>query len=378
MASDASLAPSSLRLLIDLQQVSQIAQTFSGCLEPETIAKQVTDQLVKLFGCSLARIWLVEPDQTMLRLVASSGLYTHTNGSFAKVPMGAFKVGKIAQNRIPFLSNHLAEETWVKDRAWAIAQQITGFAGYPLAVGDRVLGVLAVFSCRPLSPEFLEVLQCLCTTVTVALDSALAHQQAAQTPALSHPLYSLPLSEQLAMLLPQSQFVLVGTERSLAISQHCLFLRAGEILNRLFCNHCRLMYETTEVLLEAMVILHLSSEQTLQEWMAINLDELRVAATCLAGRMQIVTGENQTMIQIVVALPYESKATDTSPLSDREQEILSLLGQGLRDRDIADRLHISERTVKFHVNNAVTKLQAQTRCQALYQATVRGWLEPRQ
>lgn len=379
MASDASVAPSSLRLLIDLQQVSQIAQTFSGCLVPETIAQQATDQLVKLFGCSLARIWLVEPEQTMLRLVASSGLYTHTNGSFARVPMGAFKVGKIAQNRIPFLSNHLAEEAWVKDRDWAIAQQITGFAGYPLTVGDRVLGVLAVFSRRPLSPEFLEVLQCLCTTVTVALEGALAHQRQTQISDIPpHFPHLLPLSEQLAILLPQSRFVLVGTERSLSISQHCLFLRAGEVLNRVSCNHCRLMYETTEVLLEAMVLLHLDSEQSLQEWIAITLDELRAATACLAGRMQIVTGENQTMIQVVVALPYQSKVANTAPLSDREQEILLLLSQGLRDRDIADRLHISERTVKFHVNNAVTKLKAQTRCQALYKATVQGWLEPRE
>jgi hypothetical protein len=36
------------------------------------------------------------------------------------------------------LSNNLAEETWVKDRAWAIANQIRGFAGFPLIAGDRL------------------------------------------------------------------------------------------------------------------------------------------------------------------------------------------------------------------------------------------------
>nr|WP_250125910.1 hypothetical protein [Chroococcidiopsis sp. CCMEE 29] len=43
-------------------------------------------------------------------------MYTHINGSFARVPMGAYKVGKIAQNRVSFLSNNLADEAWVKDR----------------------------------------------------------------------------------------------------------------------------------------------------------------------------------------------------------------------------------------------------------------------
>lgn len=35
--------------------------------------------------------------------------------------MRAYKVGKIAQNRVSFLSNHLADEAWVRDREWAIA-----------------------------------------------------------------------------------------------------------------------------------------------------------------------------------------------------------------------------------------------------------------
>lgn len=360
---------------MDLQQVSQIAQTFSGCLEPTTIAKQVTDQLVTVFNCAFARIWLVEPDQSALRLVASSGLYTHTDGSFAKVPMGAFKVGKIAQNRIPFLSNHLAQEAWVKDREWAIAQKITGFAGYPLAVGDRVVGVLAVFSHDPLSPEFLEVLQWLCTTVTVALDSALAHQQEKRASNVTQSMIdSPPLSEQMAMLLPQTRLVLVGTERSLPASLHYLLLRISEILSRLLCSHCRLMYEATQVSLEAMVAPNRLLGQSHEEWITATFDQLRLVITCLGGDIQASTGANQRMIQLILTLPYQSQGSTSSPLSEREREMLLLLARGSRDRDIADQLHISERTVKFHVNNAIAKLKAQTRYQALYQAIVRGWL----
>jgi DNA-binding NarL/FixJ family response regulator len=62
-------------------------------------------------------------------------------------------------------------------------------------------------------------------------------------------------------------------------------------------------------------------------------------------------------------------------LSERELEILALLTKGLRDRDIADRLTISESTVKFHMNNVLKKLKAQTRYQALHQAIVNGWIQ---
>jgi hypothetical protein len=57
----------STRLLFDLQQGSEIAQSFSGCLEPEAIACQTTDGLVEKFDCAFARSWLVDlstrPDQ---------------------------------------------------------------------------------------------------------------------------------------------------------------------------------------------------------------------------------------------------------------------------------------------------------------------------
>ncbi len=105
------------RILFDLQQGNEIAQGFSGCMEPEEIARRVTDGLVEKFDCAFARIWVLEPDQTTLKLVASSGLYTHTNGSFARVPIGAYKVGKIAQNWVSFLSNNFMNNVLKKLKA---------------------------------------------------------------------------------------------------------------------------------------------------------------------------------------------------------------------------------------------------------------------
>ena len=61
-------------------------------------------------------------------------------------------------------------------------------------------------------------------------------------------------------------------------------------------------------------------------------------------------------------------------LSQREREIIQLLTQGMREREIAKELFISDRTVKFHINNAVAKLNAQTRIQAIHQAYSQGLL----
>jgi DNA-binding CsgD family transcriptional regulator len=351
------------RLLVGLQQASDIAQGLSSGLTPEAIAQQVTDSLVEKFDCAFSRIWLVEADQLSLRLVSSSGLYTRIDGSFARVPMGAFKVGKIAKNRIAFLSNNLSEEPWVKDRQWAIANRIKGFAGYPLSVGDimtghRVIGVLATFSYYPLTPEFLEVLRFLCTPVTVALDAARRHQPTILAA-------SPTLSEQIAQILPS--LTLVGTEQPLLPSLQCVLLRAAEVLGQMDCNYCRLTYDQNSVALAAILT---SPQPPLES----GLGQMQTAAVCLGGSLQTQLNQNHPTIQVLLTLPYAHNSMISPKLSERELATLRLLGEGLRDRDIAQKLMISESTVKFHMNNVMTKLKAKTRYQALYLAAVNGWV----
>jgi len=73
----------------------------------------------------------------------------------------------------------------------------------------------------------------------------------------------------------------------------------------------------------------------------------------------------------------ESKPSEPSSgtyLTAREQEILFLLAGGARTRDVAESLFISERTVKSHVANAMQKLEANTRAEAVARAIQLGLL----
>lgn len=55
-------------------------------------------------------------------------------------------------------------------------------------------------------------------------------------------------------------------------------------------------------------------------------------------------------------------------LSDREQEILDLVAQGLRNKEIASKLGIAEKTVKNHVSNILKALQVNSRTEAAMKA----------
>lgn len=67
----------------------------------------------------------------------------------------------------------------------------------------------------------------------------------------------------------------------------------------------------------------------------------------------------------------EDDDTDDSELyvlSDREQEILDIVAQGLRNKEIASRLGIAEKTVKNHVSNILKALQVNSRTEAAMKA----------
>jgi DNA-binding NarL/FixJ family response regulator len=59
-------------------------------------------------------------------------------------------------------------------------------------------------------------------------------------------------------------------------------------------------------------------------------------------------------------------------LTSREQEILALMADGLKNAAIATKLHISEATARFHVSNILRKLGAANRAQAVRIAFERG------
>lgn len=58
-------------------------------------------------------------------------------------------------------------------------------------------------------------------------------------------------------------------------------------------------------------------------------------------------------------------AAPLEPLSEREREVLILIAQGLSNRDIAEKLVLSEGTIKNHVSNILSKLQAENRTHAV-------------
>jgi len=75
------------------------------------------------------------------------------------------------------------------------------------------------------------------------------------------------------------------------------------------------------------------------------------------------------------AIASSAKSIEEKPefeLSEREKEVLMLAAQGLRNKDIADHLCISIRTVQGHINSILHKLNVGSRTEAIFQSVKKG------
>jgi DNA-binding NarL/FixJ family response regulator len=102
---------------------------------------------------------------------------------------------------------------------------------------------------------------------------------------------------------------------------------------------------------------------------ALGAAPLSIAIEGLASRARIrLEADPGTAVQ-------ERSRTPTT-LTARELEVLALVAAGHTNREIGDRLFISEKTASVHVTHAMDKLGALSRYEAAAAATRRGLLEP--
>ena len=77
---------------------------------------------------------------------------------------------------------------------------------------------------------------------------------------------------------------------------------------------------------------------------------------------------------ISLAESLQSQPTTEHPFSPREHEVLTLVADGLTNKEIAYRLGISERTVQFHMNSIFKKTTTNSRTEAVTLALKNGWI----
>jgi PAS domain S-box-containing protein len=131
------------------------------------------ESVVRHLDAAFARIWTLDQAGTLLQLEASAGQYTHLDGSHGRVPVGQYKIGLIAEERRPHVTNTVIGDPRVGDQDWARREGMRAFAGYPLMVGDDLVGVLALFARRTLDDHDRQALETVAQSVALGIQRRL-------------------------------------------------------------------------------------------------------------------------------------------------------------------------------------------------------------
>jgi transcriptional regulator with GAF, ATPase, and Fis domain len=166
----------------------------------EALLPLVVSRLVEREDVALARVWLLAPgdvcaacpnrtaceDRTQcLHLAASAArpldgepvLHTNLLGSFRRIPVGAFKVGKVAKTISTVVVTDPAHDPHIKRHEWVASERILGFAGQPLVTRGELIGVLGVFLRVTITPAGLDILRILANHLAAAISTARAFDQ---------------------------------------------------------------------------------------------------------------------------------------------------------------------------------------------------------
>jgi PAS domain S-box-containing protein len=139
-----------------------------------TALGRCAEAMVRHLGAAMASIWTLSPTEKILDLQGSAWARRPLFGPEARVPVGEFRIGEIARDRKPALIDLTAGQEREDDKDWARREGMVAFAGYPLIVEDRLVGVVAMFAMRPLTESALHALASVADEIALGIDRARA------------------------------------------------------------------------------------------------------------------------------------------------------------------------------------------------------------
>jgi signal transduction histidine kinase len=123
--------------------------------------------IIRNLDAAVARIWIVDEPGHELILGASAGLDLEAP---RKLMIGETKIGEIADEGTPYLTNEVETDVHVGHTLWAKRERLQSFAGYPLRIEDRIVGVMAMYSRKLIDHDLLNSLSSVADALALGIE----------------------------------------------------------------------------------------------------------------------------------------------------------------------------------------------------------------
>ncbi len=161
----------------------EVAMALNAGVDIQRMLQRCCELMNEYLEVAFVRIWTLNKTTQTLELQASAGCYTHLDGPHSRVRVGQYKIGLIAQEKKPLLTNDVLSDPRIGDKTWAMREGMVAFAGYPLLIEDRVLGVLGLFSRGILTDDLLNTLGSIADSIGLGIERKRAETALAESEA---------------------------------------------------------------------------------------------------------------------------------------------------------------------------------------------------
>jgi two-component system, cell cycle sensor histidine kinase and response regulator CckA len=135
----------------------------------DTILHRCATAMVHYLHAALSRIWIYDPDEKALKLQAAAGPVEEAGPSINEQPRVAIELAQIAEGR-PILISRVLGDNRVPDQAWARREGIVAYAGYPLMLEDRLVGLMSIFAKNPLTEAIIQEMASVANGIALCIE----------------------------------------------------------------------------------------------------------------------------------------------------------------------------------------------------------------
>jgi PAS domain S-box-containing protein len=212
---------SQTKLLNQSRQAALNSDIAFALAQSETLQELLqccSEAILQHLEATSAQIWLLNPEENYLELQATAGIKTPIETQYNSIPVGELAIGKIAQTCQPYSTNNILDDSQMKIKDWAQQENIIAFAGYPLIVETKIVGVMNIFAKYPLASSTFQTLASISDQIALGIE-----HQLAQT--------ALKKSQERYQVIVEDQTELI-----------CRFIPTGKLsfVNEAFCRYFNL------------------------------------------------------------------------------------------------------------------------------------------
>ncbi|MFM1769266.1 MAG: hypothetical protein RJA22_1795 [Verrucomicrobiota bacterium] len=135
----------------------------------DAILQRCAGAMVQYLHAALARIWIFDPEEKVLRLQASAGPIDDAAPLVGKVSRVKLDLAELASGK-PLLVARMEGDARVPDQDWVRKEGLAAFAGYPLMLEDRLVGLMSIFSRNPLSGAIIQEMASVANGIALCID----------------------------------------------------------------------------------------------------------------------------------------------------------------------------------------------------------------